>query len=173
MIVQSEVMRRRVCEYLLRCSGDAGELLSLSDEMLDAKMMKFGTENSSNPAVVWLGYSPRDTRPPVRWMLVTDIDVETIMTKGLYPAWEGSLRSVGGKIARFVRKCAAAYGSEYDRTDLPPDDISYILGIVHPGRGDEVELIDGSHRLACLILHGVDRVKGFIGFRWIDIQPLP
>jgi hypothetical protein len=46
----------------------------------------------------------------------------------------------------------------------PVDDLSLIIGIVHPANPREIELVDGSHRLASMILNNVEHVEGYLGY---------
>ena len=64
---------------------------------------------------------------------------------------------------RFIAECKETYKTEYDRPDQPPADFSLILGIIQKDKPDEIELIDGSHRLAAMILKGVTVVGGYVG----------
>jgi hypothetical protein len=162
MVVGKKVSHRTVCEYLLTSSG-CGDPSSLSDEDIHRAMVAFGEKNPGNPAVVWLGYSPRDGRGAAEWARVSEIDVRQLFSKGLNPEWNAVLESVQGNFFRFLTECQDTYKGEYDPGRTPPPTFSLIIGVVHPGRGDEIELVDGSHRLASMILNGAQRVTGYIG----------
>jgi hypothetical protein len=156
------VTHREVCEYLLKCQG-SGDLSSATDSEIAERMVAFGHANPTNPAVVWLGYSPRDRRQEVSWNRVTGIDVSRIVSKGLNPAWQRALEAVGGNACRFVRECRSVYGDDYNETRLPSAELALIIGMVHPAKPNEVELIDGSHRLASMILNQFSTVDGYLG----------
>jgi hypothetical protein len=126
-------------------------------------MTAFGQRHPSNPSVVWLGYSPSDRRVAVQWQLVSQLEVTTMVSKGLDPSWQSVLRSVGSNFFRFVTECQKTYGDKYDRNQMPAESLSLIIGIVHPDSSNEVELIDGSHRLASMILNQVKSVSGYVG----------
>ena len=162
MVVGEKVSHRTVCEYLLLSSVHV-DPYSLSDEEIHRAMVAFDQKNPGNPAVVWLGYSLRDGRRATEWARVSEIDVRQIFSTGLNSEWNAVLESVQGNLFRFVTECQDTYKGEYDpgRTLLPA--LALFIGIVHPGRGDEIELVDGSHRLASMILNGAQRVMGYIG----------
>jgi hypothetical protein len=132
-------------------------------------MIKHGREHPSNPAVVWLGYNPTDTRPPVSWNYMLDIDVRSIVSKGLNPAWNEKLEHVAKwNFFHFVKQCRCAYKNEYDRRGELRDERKLIIGIMHRERPAEVQMIDGSHRLASMILDGATTVDGYVGVRRIE-----
>jgi hypothetical protein len=162
MVVGEKVSHRAVCEYLLTSSG-CGDLSSLSDEEIHRAMVAFGQKNPGNPAVVWLGYSPRDGRRAAEWARVSEIDVRQFFSRGLNSEWKAVLELVQGNLFRFVTECQDTYKGEYDPGRILLPALSLIIGVVHPGRGDEIELVDGSHRLANMILNGAQRVMGYIG----------
>jgi hypothetical protein len=162
MVVGETVAHRIVCEYLLMSSGH-GDLSSLSDEESYRAMVAFGQKNPHNPAVVWLGYSPCDGRRAAEWVRISEIDITRIFSSGLNPMWKAALESVQGNLFRFVTECQDTYTGEYDPGRTPKSALSLIIGVVHPDRGDEIELVDGSHRLASMILNGARSVMGYIG----------
>ena len=162
MVIGEKVSHRVVREYLLTSSGYR-DLSSLSGEEIDKTMVAFGQLNPCNPAVVWLGYSPCDDRKAAEWVRVFDIDVRQIVSKGLTPQWKPVLESVQGNFFRFVMECQDTYKDAYDPGRAPCPALSLIIGVVHPGGGEEIELVDGSHRLASMILNGTQRVMGYIG----------
>jgi hypothetical protein len=153
------VTHREVCNYYLLQPNQN----SMNDEERQRVMGELGVQLPGNPALVWLGYSPRDKRRPVQWELVRGIDVRRIISKGLNPDWKRALDAVGGSFYRFVTECQDAYGAEYNRDRLPSPEVSLIMGIIHPAKPEEVEMIDGAHRLASRILNGKLEVDGYIG----------
>jgi hypothetical protein len=144
-------------------SSGKSDLSAMPDQEFDREMAAFGQQHPSNPAVVWLGYSPAERRKTVRWELVCQIDVKRVFSRGLNPAWGPALNSADGNFFRFVTACQDTYRDEYRADRTPPDRLSLIIGIVHPDNPDAVELIDGAHRLASLILNHADSVGGYIG----------
>ena len=127
-------------------------------------MTTLGQQQPNNPAVVWLGYSSKHRRKQVSWKHVLDVDVRAVVSKGLNPAWKSKLQEVNWNLFRFVSECQSTYGTEYDQGRLLSPELSLIIGIVHPGSPNEVELVDGSHRLASMILNNVKNVEGYIGY---------
>jgi len=157
-----------VCRYLLKCEFLKGKFASdpssFSDDQIREGMTMLGQHQSENPAVVWLGYSSKHRTQQGSWKHVLDIDVRAVVSKGLNPSWKPKLREVNWNLFRFVTECQSTYGTEYDPTHLPPSELSLIIGTVHPGNPNEVELVDGSHRLASMILNKREKVEGYIGY---------
>lgn len=108
-------------------------------------------------------YSPKDQRKQVSWKHVLEIDVRIVVSKGLNPAWNAELQRVNGNLFRFVTECQSTYKTEYDQHLSLPPDLSLIIGMVHAG-STEIELIDGSHRLASMIRNGATSVEGYVGY---------
>jgi hypothetical protein len=156
-----------VCRYFLRCefvkSSFHSDPATLSDEDVRRAMTEFGQQHSSNPAVIWLGFSPKDKRAQVKWRHLELIRVHSIYSNGLNSEWKAALQGVNGNLMRFIAECKETYKTEYDRPDQPPADLSLILGIIQKDRPDEIEIIDGSHRLAAMILKGVTVIGGYVG----------
>ena len=168
MTPQRYVSTPVVCKYFLK-----NEFLkrtfrfdpsALDDEQIHQEMTRFGHEHPDNPSVVWLGYSPTNRRKPVIWKLVPLISVRSLISKGLNPAWESQLEAVNGNLYRFVKECQSTYKAEYDASRPLSPDLSLVIGIVHPGKDNEVELVDGSHRLASMILNNIEYVEGYLGY---------
>jgi hypothetical protein len=162
-----DVQDADVCRYFLRCEYAKGSFQSdpvaFSDDDVRRAMTEFGQQHSNNPAVVWLGFSPKNKRTNVNWMYLEQIKVPSIYSNGLNPDWKSALQWVNGNFMRFMAECKETYKSEYDRPDQPLADLSLILDIIQKDRPDEIELIDGSHRLAAMILKGVTVVGGYVG----------
>lgn len=156
-----------VCRYFLQCEFAKGSFHSdpaaFSDDDVRRAMTEFGQQHSSNPAVIWLGFSPKDKRTKVKWRHLEQIGVHSIYSNGLNPDWKAALQGVNGNLVRFIAECKEAYKAEYDRADQPPADLSLILGIIQKDRPGEIELIDGSHRLAAMIRKGVTVIGGYVG----------
>lgn len=156
-----------VCRYFLQCEFAKGSFhsdpVAFSDDDVRRAMTEFGQQHSSNPAVIWLGFSPKDKRTKVKWRYLEQIRVPSIYSNGLNPDWKAALQGVNGNLMRFFAECKETYKTEYDRANQPPADLSLILGIIHKDRPGEIELIDGSHRLAAMILNGVTVIGGYVG----------
>ena len=168
MTSQTDVGTPVVCKYFLKSEFLKGTFRfdpsSLNDEQIHQELTRFGHEHPNNPSVVWLGYSPTNRRKPVTWKHVPHISVRTLISKGLNPAWKPQLEAVNGNLYRFVKECQSTYKTEYDASRSLSADLSLVIGIVHPGKGSEVELVDGSHRLASMILNNVEYVEGYLGY---------
>jgi len=169
MNIGSKVSDLTVCKYFLRSEFAKGTFPSdpsaFSDEEIRREMTAFGLNHSSNPAVVRLGFSSKGNKSAAKWKHIPDIDVQVLISKGLNKAWNPVLQAVDGNLYRFWTECQTTYKTEYDRTDLPSAELSLIIGIVHPSKPDEIELIDGSHRLASLMLKNkIKTVEGYVGF---------
>ena len=71
-----------VCRYFLRCEFDKSSFhsdsVAFSDDDVRRAMTEFGHQHPSNPAVVWLGFSPKDKRPKVKWRYLEEIRVPSI-----------------------------------------------------------------------------------------------
>ena len=126
-------------------------------------MIKYARGQPNNPAVVWLGYNPNDQRPLVSWSRALEIDVRAIVSKGLNRAWADTLKDDHWNFFRFVTTRQSTYKNEYDHSGDLSDERKWIIGIVHPERPGEVEMIDGSHRLASMILKNLKTVNGYVG----------
>jgi hypothetical protein len=161
-----DVTHRTVCEYLLRSSNVKDDFSALSDEGFDKYMKDFAAKHNGNPAMVWLGYDPRNKRRPVKWKRVSGMDVKTIKSKGLNPEWNDALKSVDWNLCGFIAERQDVHGNrEYRQDEMPHDDLSLIIGVVHPDKRNEVELLDGSHRLASmLIIKQIKTVDGYVGY---------
>ncbi len=157
-----------VCKYLLKCEFLKGKFdsdaSSFSDDQIRQAMTTLGQQQPENPAVVWLGYSSKHQRKAVSWKHELDIDVRAVISKGLNPAWKSKLQEVNGNLFRFVTECQSTYKTEYDQSRSLSSELSLIIGIVHPEKPNEVELVDGSHRLASMILNTVKHVQGYVGY---------
>ena len=161
-----DVTHRTVCEYLLTGSKAKDDFSALCDEDFDRYMKDFATKHRGNPALVWLGYDPKDKRRPVKWKRATGIDVKTLCSHGLNSEWNDALKSVSGNLYRFFMECEAVHGQkEYRLDELPSDELSFIIGVVDPRTPSKIELIDGSHRLASMIfVKQVQTVNGYVGY---------
>lgn len=165
---QTVVATPLVSKYFLKCEFKKGTFpfdpSALADDQIHQEMTSFGQEQPDNPTVVWLGYSPTNRRNPVTWKHVRQISVRALISKGLKPAWKAELEAVNCNLYRFVKECQSTYKSEYDASRSLSADLSLIIGIVHPGKANEVQLVDGSHRLASMILNNVEFVEGYLGY---------
>ena len=63
-----------------------------------------------------------------------------------------------------MKECQTTYKTEYDASRSLSADLPLIIGIVHPANAKEIELVDGSHRLASMILNNVEYVEGYLGY---------
>jgi hypothetical protein len=165
---QTVVGTALVCKYFLKSEFQKGTFgfdpSALGDDQIHQEMTSFGKKQPNNPTVVWLGYSPTNHRKPVTWKHVREISVRTMMSKGLNPAWNPQLQAVNGNLYRFVKECQTTYKTEFDASRSLSGDLSLIIGIVHPASPKEVELVDGSHRLASMILNNIEYVEGYLGY---------
>jgi hypothetical protein len=171
MTNRQDVSNLVVCRYFLRSEFAKGTFpadpSAFTDEEIRREMTAFGQnlKHSSNPAVVRLGFSRKGGKAAEKWKHIREIDVRLIISKGLNKAWNPALQGVNGNLYRFWTECQTTYKAEYDRTDLPSAELSLIIGILHPSSPNEIELIDGSHRLASLILKkNITSVEGYVGF---------
>jgi hypothetical protein len=167
---------REVLEHFVRVEASRAMYAERASEMFgwlaqpDAQFFEllrsFGdSRDDTNPLLTWT-VGTRENRHHLlikRWVLA-EVPMDAFYTCGLNPAMRDDLRAARWNLAKFAT--SASKYPEFRLDSMPEtDELTRVVGVVRPSAGcvEEVELVDGAHRLVSMAHHGIRQVTAYLG----------
>jgi hypothetical protein len=120
--------------------------------------------NNGSPIFPWtVGYRNDERWRQVRRWIYAEIKLDHLYTCGISASMSKDLEDVRGNLKMFASLHATKY-PEFRVKEVPPEAVRIIFGVarMEDDRDGTIELIDGAHRVVCLLFNSISTANGFI-----------